>query len=46
MNYFLLIVFIASCAKSVDYYNIPLQSTTGNYNAVIEIPSGTNKKFE
>ena len=45
-SYFFLIIFIVSCAKPVDYYSLPLKSATNNYNAVIEIPSGTNKKFE
>jgi inorganic pyrophosphatase len=40
------ILTVNSCKKSVDYYKAPLLSTNRNLNAVIEIPAGTNKKFE
>ena len=35
-----------SCNEKVDYYHLPAHSTSGLLNAVIEIPAGTNKKFE
>ena len=40
------ILTVISCRKSVDYYKAPLLSINSNLNAVIEIPAGTNKKFE
>jgi len=43
------IIFLASifaCNKKIDYYHIPSLSAANNFNAVIEIPAGTNKKFE
>jgi inorganic pyrophosphatase len=40
------ILTVISCRKSVDYYKTPLLSINSNLNAVIEIPAGTNKKFE
>lgn len=42
----MLSIMLLSCDKKVDYYNLPLLSANGNYQAVIEIPSGTNKKYE
>jgi inorganic pyrophosphatase len=42
----LLIISVFSCNKKVDYYHLPLFSADKNINAVIEIPAGTNKKFE
>ncbi|MEM9678744.1 MAG: inorganic diphosphatase [Bacteroidota bacterium] len=35
-----------SCKDGVDYYDVPLTSANNYYHAVIEIPAGTNKKFE
>ena len=44
---FLFFLFgLFSCSNNIDYYNLPLLSSKGNYNAVIEIPAGSNKKFE
>ena len=40
------ILTVISCKKRVDYYKAPLLSVNSNLNAVIEIPAGTNKKFE
>lgn len=44
------LIFVAfcllSCEKKVDYYHLPLYSTNNILNVVIEIPAGTNKKFE
>jgi len=47
-KFFLLAIILSftSCNKSVDYYGIPLSSVNEKLNAVIEIPAGTNKKFE
>jgi inorganic pyrophosphatase len=42
----LLIISAFSCNKKLDYYHLPLFSADKNINAVIEIPAGTNKKFE
>lgn len=41
-----IILWLFSCNKKVDYYKKPLLSKSGSYNAVIEIPAGTNKKYE
>lgn len=43
-----LIIFslIISCNKKTDYYYYPTFSSDDYVNAVIEIPAGTNKKFE
>lgn len=43
----LCLAFVAlSCKNNVDYYNLPLHSENNNLNAVIEIPAGTNVKYE
>lgn len=41
---FILLVF--SCKKSIDYYQVTTFSDRNHLNAIIEIPAGTNKKFE
>lgn len=41
-----LIVGFASCKSPIDYYNIPTFNNSGNLQAVIEIPAGTNFKYE
>ncbi|MGB5666047.1 MAG: inorganic diphosphatase [Maribacter sp.] len=43
---FALVLLIFSCKKNVDYYDLPLLSSSDNYQVVIEIPAGTNKKIE
>jgi inorganic pyrophosphatase len=45
-SYITLLVCAFSCNKKIDYYHIPSYSAANNLNAVIEIPAGTNKKFE
>lgn len=45
-RFFLFFICLLSCNKKIDYYNTPLLSPSGSYNAVIEIPAGTNKKYE
>lgn len=35
-----------SCNKGKDYYHLAVYSSNNNINAVIEIPAGTNVKFE
>ncbi|WP_191858413.1 inorganic diphosphatase [Hanstruepera ponticola] len=45
----ILLIFIftiISCTEKVNYYNLPTFSNDGVLNAVIEIPAGTNKKYE
>lgn len=42
----LLIAFAFSCEKKVDYYHLPSKFAEKSFNAVIEIPAGTNKKYE
>lgn len=44
--YIFFLASIFSCNKKIDYYHIPSLSAANNFNAVIEIPAGTNKKFE
>ena len=40
-------LFIAyACNTKPDYENLPLKDKDGNYQAVVEIPSGTNLKLE
>lgn len=43
---FFLISVILSCNERPDYYNLSTFSSDHILNAVIEIPAGTNKKFE
>lgn len=40
------VLLFTSCKKKTDYYNLPLISINKNINVVVEIPAGTNKKFE
>lgn len=35
-----------SCEKKIDYYHLPLYSSNNILNVVIEIPAGSNKKYE
>lgn len=37
---------IFSCNNMIDYYKLPLYSSNNLLNVVIEIPAGTNKKYE
>lgn len=41
-----LVCFFSGCKSNVDYYYIPSFSEAGAVNAVVEIPSGTNSKYE
>ena len=34
------------CNQTADMKSLPTRSSDGNYNAVIEIPAGTNRKIE
>lgn len=46
---FIIILFLlglVSCKSKLDYYNIPSYNNSGNLQAVIEIPAGTNFKYE
>ncbi|SDR75094.1 inorganic pyrophosphatase [Formosa sp. Hel1_31_208] len=43
---FLNLLFILSCNSNVDYYHLPTFSSNKQINAIVEIPAGTNKKFE
>lgn len=42
----ILTLFLVSCKEPVDYLNADLKSENGYYQAVIEIPAGTNLKLE
>ncbi len=42
----ILIFFFAACKSPMDYYNLPTFNEDGNLQAVIEIPAGTNYKYE
>lgn len=44
--FLLITTLVVSCNKNIDYYTIPVKSPSDNFNAVIEIPAGTNRKFE
>lgn len=39
-------VLLQSCGSTKDYYKLSAQVPEGIFNAVIEIPAGTNKKYE
>lgn len=39
-------LFFTGCASSKDYYHIPTMVSNNSFNAVVEIPAGTNKKYE
>lgn len=46
---FILLVIILcafSCEKKIDYYHLPIYSSNNILNVVIEIPAGSNKKYE
>lgn len=43
--FILIIIFMASC-ESKNAENYPLKSEDGHFHAVVEIPAGTNKKYE
>jgi len=40
------LIILTSCKSSIDYLNTDLKSENGYYQAVIEIPAGTNSKIE
>lgn len=44
--FLLALVFLQSCGSTKDYYKLPAQVSKETFNAVIEIPAGTNKKYE
>lgn len=46
LSLFIIFILFLSCNKKIDYYSVSLLSNNGNYNAVIEISAGTNKKYE
>lgn len=37
---------VFNCEEKLDYNKLPFKISDGVFNAVIEIPAGTNKKFE
>lgn len=41
-----LTLLVLSCKKTIDYYQVTTFSDRNHLNAIIEIPAGTNKKFE
>lgn len=43
---FLIALSLIDCTQKKDFYSVATQSATGHYQAVIEIPAGTNKKYE
>lgn len=45
-TFIFLFVLICSCNQKSDYYKTPSFSESGAVNAVIEIPAGTNTKYE
>jgi inorganic pyrophosphatase len=44
--FFFYLVLILSCNSHVEYYTLPTFSSNNTLNSVIEIPAGTNKKYE
>ena len=42
----LILVFLQACNSTKDYYKLPTKASETTFNDVIEIPSGTNKKYE
>ena len=46
--FFSLIPFVLSqsCGSTKDYYTLAAQVSEESFNAVVEIPAGTNKKYE
>lgn len=43
---FLMTAFFVNCGSKQDFYSLPTFSAKHQLNCVIEIPSGTNKKWE
>jgi len=43
---FFLVITSIGCNQTKDYYNLPSFAEEGIVNSVVEIPSGTNKKYE
>tara|TARA_B110000902_G_scaffold26670_1_gene28989 strand:- start:6937 stop:7536 length:600 start_codon:yes stop_codon:yes gene_type:complete len=43
---FVVCLLVFSCGEKLDYYNLPFETSNNIFNAVIEIPAGTNKKYE
>ena len=39
-------VLLQSCGSTKNYYTLPAQVSEESFNALIEIPAGTNKKYE
>lgn len=44
--FFFTMITVISCEEKIDYYHLPSMSSNNLINAVIEIPAGTNKKYE
>ncbi len=40
------LIFLQGCASTMEYYKLPAKVSEKTFNAVIEIPAGTNKKYE
>lgn len=40
------LLFLGSCGSSKDFYSIPAEVSERTFNAVIEIPAGSNAKYE
>ncbi|MCK8481784.1 inorganic diphosphatase [Psychroserpens algicola] len=43
---FFIICSFLSCETKKEYYSLPSKGKEGSFNAVIEIPAGTNRKIE
>ena len=46
ITFLVIISCLVACKNNIDYYSLPLYSSNNILTAVIEIPSGTNKKYE
>mgnify|MGYP006075300567 FL=1 len=46
ITFIVLFICLVACKNNINYYSLPLYSSNNILTAVIEIPSGTNKKYE
>lgn len=44
--FLLITVLLQGCGNTKSYYTLPAKVSNSTFNAVIEIPAGTNKKYE
>ena len=44
--FFIYLFLLEGCTATKDYYHLPAKASNTSFNAVIEIPAGTSKKYE